>query len=187
MDRRDFLKTTGVVVAGSAISPNSLAQTLAGGSTKGGRLVLPINRNWRFSPLAEITPENAAKLSPVWAMSTGGQFGGLESTPLFRDGVLYFSADYARVFAVDGKSGNILWRYEPEYEEGFNAILCCGPIHRGLALKDDLVIVARLDSKLEALNRAGLRAAGPMLSSNRREKPTLQRWKDGVARQARAG
>ena len=48
-------------------------------------------------------------------MSTGGQFGGLEGTPLFRDGVLYFSADYARTFAVDAKSGNILWRYEPEY------------------------------------------------------------------------
>ena len=36
-------------------------------------------RNWRYSPLKEITPENAAKLSPVWAMSTGGKFGGLES------------------------------------------------------------------------------------------------------------
>ena len=46
-------------------------------------------RNWRYSPLTEITPETASKLSPVWAMSTGGQFGGLEATPLFRDGVLY--------------------------------------------------------------------------------------------------
>ena len=60
-------------------------------------------RNWRYSPLTEITPENAAKLTPVWAMSTGGQFGGLEATPLFRDGVLYFTADYARVFAVDAQ------------------------------------------------------------------------------------
>src|SRR4026209_1324533 len=111
-------------------------------------------RNWRYSPLSEITPENAAKLAPVCAMSTGGQFGGLEATPLFRDGVLYFTADYARTFAVDAKSGNIIWRYEPEYEQGFNAVLCCGPISRGLALKDGLVIVARLDSKLVALNRA---------------------------------
>ena len=111
-------------------------------------------RNWRYSPLTEITPENASKLSPVWAMSTGGQFGGLEGTPLFRDGVLYFSADYARTFAVDAKSGNILWRYEPEYGDGFNAMLCCGPIHRGVALAGDLVIVARLDARLVALNRA---------------------------------
>ena len=32
-------------------------------------------RNWRYSPLKEITPDNAAKLSPVWAKSTGGKFG----------------------------------------------------------------------------------------------------------------
>ena len=71
-------------------------------------------RNWRYSPLDDITPQNAAQLKPVWAMSTGGQLGGLEATPLFRDGVLYFSADYARVVAVDARTGNIVWRYEPQ-------------------------------------------------------------------------
>src|SRR5688500_12113776 len=39
--------------------------------------------NQRFSPLDQITPENVTKLRPVWAFSTGGQLGGLESTPLF--------------------------------------------------------------------------------------------------------
>ena len=77
--------------------------------------------------LNEITPETASKLAPVWAMSTGGQFGGLEGTPLFRDGILYLSADYARTFAVDAKSGNILWRFEPEYGDGFNAMLAAAP------------------------------------------------------------
>ena len=70
-------------------------------------------RNWRYSPLTEITAENASKLSPVWAMSTGGQFGGLEGTPLFRDGVLYFSADYARTFAVDDTSPNMAMASTP--------------------------------------------------------------------------
>ena len=111
-------------------------------------------RNWRYSPLAEITPDNAAKLTPVWALSTGGEFAGLEATPLFHDGVLYFSADYARVFAVDARSGRVLWNYEPEYDEALSTMLCCGPIHRGVALKDDLVYVARLDAKLVAINAA---------------------------------
>ena len=128
-------------------------------------------RNWRYSPLTEITPDNAAKLAPVWAMSTGGQFGGLEATPLFRDGVLYFSADYGRVFAVDAKSGNIIWRYEPEYEQGFNAVLCCGPIHRGVALTDDLVISARLDAKLMAFNRADGKVVW---------EAKIDEWKNGV-------
>jgi alcohol dehydrogenase (cytochrome c) len=111
-------------------------------------------RNWRYSPLEEITPDNAAKLTPVWALSTGGEFAGLEATPLFHDGVLYFSADYARVFAVDARSGRVLWHYEPEYEEGLSTMLCCGPIHRGVALKDNLVYVARLDARLVAINAA---------------------------------
>lgn len=104
-------------------------------------------RNWRYSPLTELTPQNVAQLRPVWTMSTGGQLGGLEATPLFRDGVLYFSADYARVFAIDARSGNIVWHYEPEYDQGLNAVLCCGPIHRGVAIKDDLIYVAQLDAK----------------------------------------
>src|SRR5579883_2186866 len=95
-------------------------------------------RAWRYSPLAQITPDNASQLRPVWAMSTGGQFGGLEATPLFHDGVLYFTADYARVFAVDARTGNILWHYEPTYGSGFDAMLCCGPVSRGVALKGDL-------------------------------------------------
>jgi alcohol dehydrogenase (cytochrome c) len=111
-------------------------------------------RNWRFSPLTQITTDNAAQLKPVWTMSTGGNFGGLESTPLFHNGVLYFSADYGRLFAVDARSGNIIWHYEPKYDQGFDAVLCCGPIHRGVALKDDLLYAARLDAQLVAFNQA---------------------------------
>ncbi len=48
MDRRDFMKTTGTLIAGAALSNNALAQ--AASLEKHGRLVLPINRGWRFSP-----------------------------------------------------------------------------------------------------------------------------------------
>ena len=111
-------------------------------------------RNWRFSPLTAITTENAAQLKPVWAMSTGGTFGGLEATPLYRSGVLYFSAEYGRIFAVDARTGTIIWHYEPKYDQGFDAELCCGPIHRGVALKDDLLYAVRLDAVLQAFNQA---------------------------------
>ena len=110
--------------------------------------------NQRFSPLGQITPENVGNLRPVWAFSTGGKLDGLEATPLMRDGVLYISADYSRVFAVDARSGTALWSYEPKYEEGLEAMLCCGPVNRGLAMKDDLVFVNTLDARLVALNRA---------------------------------
>jgi alcohol dehydrogenase (cytochrome c) len=128
-------------------------------------------RNQRFSPLTQITPDNVGKLRPVWAFSTGGTLGGLEATPLFREGVLYFTADYARTFAVDARTGTVKWGYEPQYEEGFNAELCCGPIHRGLSLKDDLVYVTRLDAKLVALNREDGKQVWEQ---------TIDNWKNGV-------
>jgi len=177
---RFFMSALLAVVAGAVLSappvsaaPVTSEDLVKAGENAGEWLMYGRDyRNWRYSPLAEITPENANKLTPVWAMSTGGKFGGLESTPLYRDATLYFSADYARVFAVDARSGIIKWRYEPEYEEGFAAILCCGPIHRGLALKDDLVLVARLDAKLVALNRNDGKVVW---------EAKIDEWKNGVS------
>jgi alcohol dehydrogenase (cytochrome c) len=129
-------------------------------------------RNQRFSPLAQITPDNVKELRPVWAFSTGGTLAGLEATPLMKDGVLYFSADYARVFALDARTGTALWAFEPEYEEGIETVLCCGPVNRGVALKDDLVYVTTLDARLFALDRKDGRVVWQQ---------TIDDWKKAVA------
>jgi beta-galactosidase len=55
MYRRDFLRTTSAVIAGATLAPGALAGTSAradDSSSAGaiGRLVLPINRNWRYNP-----------------------------------------------------------------------------------------------------------------------------------------
>ncbi|MGA2810250.1 MAG: glycoside hydrolase family 2 TIM barrel-domain containing protein [Candidatus Acidiferrum sp.] len=51
MQRRDFLKTTTTVLAGATLAPRSLAINPARASDSGGagRMVLPINRNWRYN------------------------------------------------------------------------------------------------------------------------------------------
>ncbi|MGA9815157.1 MAG: glycoside hydrolase family 2 TIM barrel-domain containing protein [Terriglobales bacterium] len=49
MDRRNFLKTTGTFIAGATIARSALATTAADANATLGRLVLPMNRNWRFS------------------------------------------------------------------------------------------------------------------------------------------
>jgi beta-galactosidase len=48
MDRRNFMKTTGTLVAVAALSNNSLAVETASPLAT-GRIILPINRNWRYS------------------------------------------------------------------------------------------------------------------------------------------
>jgi beta-galactosidase len=49
MDRRNFIRTTSTILAGARLAPHALADT-AGATTAGGRMILPINRGWRFSP-----------------------------------------------------------------------------------------------------------------------------------------
>jgi beta-galactosidase len=49
MDRRDFLKTTSTVIAGATLAPGTLAGRAATPPSGDGRIVLPINRNWRYS------------------------------------------------------------------------------------------------------------------------------------------
>jgi beta-galactosidase len=48
MDRRKFLKTTGTFIAGATVARSALAHA-ATESTASGRMVLPLNRSWRFS------------------------------------------------------------------------------------------------------------------------------------------
>jgi beta-galactosidase len=61
MDRRDFLKISGTVLAGATVASGLPVAALAAESTpeQKGRIVLPLNRNWRYSPAA--TPEARAR------------------------------------------------------------------------------------------------------------------------------
>jgi len=139
----------GKVIAAN-ISSNDLLQSQANASEW-----LMYGRNYlsqRFSPLDKINKDNAAQLKAVFTYSTGGKLAGLESTPLFHDGLLYFSADYARVFAIDARTGVRRWSYEPKYDDGLEGVLCCGAINRGIAMWGDKVYVGTLDARLVALN-----------------------------------
>jgi beta-galactosidase len=49
MDRRDFMKAATTLLASAALHRRDIAQQ-ASGSENGARLVLPMNRGWRYSP-----------------------------------------------------------------------------------------------------------------------------------------
>ncbi len=56
MDRRNFIKATGTVIAGATIARNAFGVPPAAASSgAAGRLVLPMNRNWRYSRTATET------------------------------------------------------------------------------------------------------------------------------------
>jgi beta-galactosidase len=47
MDRRDFIKQSGTLIAGAALAPYATGESTA--SAGSGRIVLPMNRKWRYS------------------------------------------------------------------------------------------------------------------------------------------
>jgi len=106
----------------------------------------------RFSTLDLLNTDNVSSLQPVWAFSLGGEKQrGQESQPMIKDGVMYITGSYSRVFAVDARTGTKLWQYDARLPDGI--MPCCDVINRGVALYDNLVIFGTLDAKLVALDK----------------------------------
>ncbi|MBI5616690.1 MAG: PQQ-dependent dehydrogenase, methanol/ethanol family [Gammaproteobacteria bacterium] len=106
--------------------------------------------NWRYSPLKDITAGNVKKLAAAWMFQTGIP-GQLEAAPIVADGVLYLTASYNHLFAMDAVTGAPLWKYE--YPLPGDIRICCGPTNRGVAIAGDRVYMATLDAHLVALDR----------------------------------
>ena len=106
----------------------------------------------RFSTLDLLNTDNVSSLQPVWAFSLGGEKQrGQQSQPMIKDGVMYVTGSYSRVFAVDARTGAKLWQYDARLPDGI--MPCCDVINRGVALWDNLVIFGTLDAKLVALDK----------------------------------
>lgn len=106
----------------------------------------------RHSTLSDVNAKTIGRLVPVWSMSFGGEKQrGQESQPLVHNGKMFVTASYSRIFALDTKTGQKLWKYEHRLPEGI--MPCCDVINRGAALYDNLVIFGTLDAQLVALDQ----------------------------------
>ena len=60
----------------------------------------------RFSPIKTLNRDNIKGLVPAWSFSFGGEKQrGQESQALVKDGVLYVTGSYSRLYAVDARTG----------------------------------------------------------------------------------
>eukprot|EP01030_Chromulinospumella_sphaerica_P023023 gene23023-23030_t len=106
----------------------------------------------RYSPLTQVNSKNVAKLVPAWSFSFGGEKQrGQESQPVIHNGKMFVTASYSRIFAIDMKTGQKLWKYEHRLPDGI--MPCCDVVNRGAALFGNLVIFGTLDAQLVALNQ----------------------------------
>lgn len=107
----------------------------------------------RFSKLQQIHAANVKDLGLVWSYNLEST-RGVEATPLVVDGIMYVSASWSIVHAIDVRSGKKIWTFDPKVPREAAYKGCCDVVNRGVALYRGKVFVASFDGRLIALDAA---------------------------------
>ena len=105
----------------------------------------------RHSPLDAINTQNISQLGLNWIYEFGVS-RGIEVTPIVHDGVMYVTSTWNIVHALDAKTGQGLWRFDPQIDKEQAAKGCCDAVNRGVAIWGDSVFTATLDGRLISLD-----------------------------------
>ena len=102
------------------------------------------NTGRRFSPLTRINDKNISSLATAWTFRTGVG-GGLKSTPLMVDGILYLTAP-DHVWAVDARNGKEIWHKAFETKGGWHIG------NRGVGISGNWLFFLTPDCQIISLN-----------------------------------
>jgi len=105
----------------------------------------------RYTPLAQITPENVSRLQVHWVHQFDTIDSRSESTPIVVDGIIFTTEPApANVVALDARSGEVRWRYKRSLPDKLP--VCCGRSNRGLAVLGNTLFLGSLEGYLVAIN-----------------------------------
>jgi alcohol dehydrogenase (cytochrome c) len=111
----------------------------------------------RYSPLDQIDTESVQRMALAWVFSfapqglhAGQSTYAFENCPVVVDGVMYVSGWDGWVWALDAKTGQLLWQYK--HAIPFDTSLCCGNVNRGVAVANGKVFVCTLNAHVLALD-----------------------------------
>lgn len=149
------------VVAAAAVllascSPAGTTPTVDGARISAGRSTdwLTYGRTYdeqRYSPLSQINRDTVSGLGLAWWAEFDTD-RGQEATPLVADGVIYTTTAWSKVYAHDAKTGQLIWRYDPQVPGQAGLAACCDVVNRGAALWKGRVYFGTLDGRLVALD-----------------------------------
>jgi quinohemoprotein ethanol dehydrogenase len=105
----------------------------------------------RFSKLNQINADNVKKLGLVWSYPLESS-RGVEATPVVVDGIMFQTASWSVVHAIDARTGKRLWTYDPKVDRSKGYKGCCDVVNRGVALWKGKVFVGVYDGRLVALD-----------------------------------
>jgi quinohemoprotein ethanol dehydrogenase len=143
-----------------AITPSPVYSASELGASAGNDwLVVHGNiKGTRHSSLTQINKSNVSTLKEAWHISLGvcktkdAACGSMESNAVVANGVQYTQvAPLGDVFAIDGVTGAVLWKWTPTYETGY--AVGTGGRRAGVAVGEGKVFVGTKDGFLYALNQ----------------------------------
>ncbi|HTF18889.1 MAG TPA: PQQ-dependent dehydrogenase, methanol/ethanol family [Chryseolinea sp.] len=109
-----------------------------------------------YSPLNQINLSNISSLGLAWEYDASSTIGrvprGLEATPIIVDGLLYTSGAWGFVYALNARTGEEIWRYDPHVDASWAVNACCDVVNRGVAVWKGKVYVGTLDGYLVCLD-----------------------------------
>ena len=105
----------------------------------------------RYSGLDQISRDNVDELGLAWSFDLYTR-RGVEATPLVIDGVIYVTGSWSMVYALDARTGELKWLFDPQVDRAFLAKGCCDAVNRGVAYAQGKIIVGTYDGRLVALN-----------------------------------
>jgi len=136
--------------------------------TNGGNLT-----NQRYSTLTQINTTNVKQLKGAWmtrlkGSGIGGKYS-FEASPLVKNGIMYVITGNDDVFALNAKTGEIVWEYWSGIDQKISTI-CCGWVNRGLAMGEGLLYFGQLDANVVALD---------MKTGKVKWKTPIEKWENG--------
>ncbi len=118
------------------LKPDSASWILPAGNYSGNRQIEE----------SEISPQNIDKMKVAWTFKIPDG-GPIEASPIVWDGMAYITSSHDDLYAVDVKTGELKWKYNPKPVQ-----LAGFPRNRGVAILDGKVFMAMLNGHLVALD-----------------------------------
>ena len=94
-----------------------------------------------------------AQLGLAWTLDLGTS-RGVEATPIAVDGVLFATGPWSVVYAIDARTGQLIWTHDPQVPKSVGPNACCDVVNRGVAVYKGRVYSGTLDGRLLALDAA---------------------------------
>jgi quinohemoprotein ethanol dehydrogenase len=105
--------------------------------------------NTRYSLLSQINPANVKTLKGAWMARLNSGFGpgfSQQATPVIKDGVMYITTGQQDIFALDAKTGAMIWEFRPEADPK----TADNKAKRGVGLGDGMVFGVLTDIRKPA-------------------------------------